>query len=96
MANKGAFTFESCSKDKWEAIFGEWTPDNFHAAKEELDAKHASDGDSEAHLVAIHGDDAARRMFSGFDSALGVYIDPHRARAHRREVMQAKGLVECG
>ena len=95
MASK-SFTFESCSKETWESIFGEWTPEKFRQAKEELEAKNADAVETEGHGVAIHGDDAGRRMFGGFDAGLGVYIDPHRARAHRREVMQAKGLTECG
>ena len=97
MARKCAVTFESCDRTKWDAIFGEWTPEKFRQAKEELEAKkNEADECMAPHSVAIHGDDAGRRMFGGFDSGLGVYIDPHRARAHRREVMQAKGLVECG
>lgn len=97
MASKGAFTFENCDKAKWDAIFGVWTPEKFREAKEELAAKKEEAVESEnAHGPAIHGDDAGRKMFGGFDSQLGVYIDPHRARAHRREVMREKGLVECG
>ena len=97
MANNCVITFENCDKARWDAIFGEWTPEKFRAAKEELEAKKDEADESEdPHGPAIHGDDAGRRMFGGFDSQLGAYIDPHRARAHRREVMRAKGLVECG
>lgn len=95
MASIGAFTYEKCTQEEWDKIFGKpLTVEEFRRAKAELDAKRPV-GDEE-HLVAIHGEDAGKRIYGGFDHGLGVTIDPHRARAHRKEMMKAKGLTECG
>lgn len=81
------FTFNHIGRDKWDAIFGEAKP--FESSK-----RKASGGGP--HLVAIHGDDAAKRMFSGYDVGLGREIDPTRPREHRREIMRELNVECCG
>jgi hypothetical protein len=83
-------TFESIPQERWDAIFG--TPAEVASkrrAAAEATASHKRARKYEAQAPAVLDD----RLYVGWDRGLGVRTE---GRAHRRQVMAEKGLVECG
>ena len=78
---EGTHSFSDIPKDRWEAAFGEWSPEKFREAKKKLDEKKRKKVKPENQSAAVHDDS----LYVGYDSGLGKHI---RGRTHRKEMMK--------
>ena len=81
-----AFSFNHISADKWEAAFGKHDPEAFRKAVRAKRVKASPDVEKCVHIQTD-------KMYEGYDPGLGAFV---QSRAHRKELMKAKGLRECG
>lgn len=78
--------FGHISAEKWEKVFGGYDREKFRRLARK---KRAESSPGLKNGVEI----MSEKHHIGYDPALGEVV---RSRAHKKELLRAKGLVECG